>query len=43
MKRTIDYVRMQDTLNAKDIRQEIKNFRDKRLSEEQQEQENVMT
>lgn len=43
MKRTINYVRMQDTSNPKDIRQEIKNFRDKRLSEEQQEQENVMT
>lgn len=43
MKRTIDYVRMKNTWNPKDIRQEIKNFRDKRLLEEQQEQENVMT
>lgn len=41
MKRTIEYVQEQDTETPEDIREQIKIFRDKRLSEEQQEQKNV--
>lgn len=43
MKRTIEYVKTQNSEKPEDIRKEIKNFRDKRLSEEQQEQSNVIT
>lgn len=42
MKRTIEYVRAQDTKTPQEISKEIKNFRDKRLLEEQEEQNNVM-
>lgn len=42
MTRTIEYVREQNTETPKDIREQIKNFRDQRLSEEQQERTNVM-
>lgn len=42
MARTIEYVQKQNTETPEDIREQIKNFRDKRLSEEQQEQINVM-
>ncbi|KAL6445380.1 hypothetical protein ACFW04_002289 [Cataglyphis niger] len=41
MKRTIEYVKSQNSEKPEDIRKEIINFRDKRLSEEQQEQSNV--
>lgn len=43
MKRTIEYVKSQNSEKLEDIRKEIINFRDKRLSEEQQEQSNVIT
>lgn len=43
MKRTIEYVKSQNSEKPEDIRKEIINFRDKRLSEEQQEQSNVIT
>lgn len=43
MKRTIEYVKTQNSEKLEDIREEIKNFRDKRLSEDQQEQSNVIT
>ncbi|EFN86093.1 Double-strand break repair protein MRE11 [Harpegnathos saltator] len=42
MRRTIDYVRKQDTSTEEDIRREIKNFRDQRLSEEQQEKKKAI-
>lgn len=42
MEITAKYIKEQNTGSVEDIRQEIKNFRDKRLSEEQQEQTNVM-
>lgn len=42
MKRTIEYLKAQDVETPEDIRGEIKIFRDKRLSEEQEEQNNVM-
>lgn len=41
MENTAKYIREQNA-PVENIRQEIKNFRDKRLSEEQQEQANVM-
>lgn len=43
MKRTIEYVRVQNSEKPEDIRKEIISFRDKRLSEDQQEQNNVIT
>lgn len=43
MKRTIQFVQSQNAETPEDIREEIKNFRDKRLSEEQQEQACVLT
>lgn len=43
MKRTIEFVQSQNTETPEDIREEIINFRNKRLSEEQQEQAHVMT
>lgn len=42
MESTAKYLKEQNTGSVENIRQEIKNFRDKRLSEEQQEQTNVM-
>ena len=42
MKRTIEYLKAQDVETPEDIREEIKIFRNKRLSEEQEEQNNVM-
>lgn len=42
MKRTINYIKKQNTSTEKDIRKEIINFRDKRLLEEQEEQNNVI-
>lgn len=42
MTRTIEYVQEQNIETPEDIREQIKNFRDKRLSEEQQEQKHVM-
>lgn len=42
MKKTIKYLKTQNTLTENNIREEIKNFRDQRL-EEQQGQNNVMT
>jgi len=41
MKRTIEYVKAQNTETPEDIREEIKNFRNKRLLEEQQEHDIV--
>lgn len=41
MTRTIEHVQEQNTETPEDIREQIKIFRDKRLSEEQQEQKNV--
>lgn len=43
MRRTIQYVQEQDTETPEDIHEEIINFHNKRLSEEQQEQNIVMT
>ncbi|XP_012221953.1 double-strand break repair protein MRE11 [Linepithema humile] len=42
MKRTIEYVKAQDVKTPQEINEEIKNFRDKRLSEEQEEQNNAI-
>lgn len=42
MKRTIEHVKTQNSEKSEDIRKEIINFRDKRLSEEQEEQGNVI-
>ena len=42
MKRTIEHLKAQDVETPEEIREEIKIFRDKRLSEEQEEQNNVM-
>lgn len=41
MKRTIEYVKAQNSEKPEDIRKEIINFRNKRVSEEQEEQSNV--
>jgi len=41
MTRTIKYVQEQNTETPEDIREQIKIFRDKRLSEDQQEQKDV--
>lgn len=42
MKRTIEYIKAQDTKTPQEINEEIKNFRDKRLLEEQEKQNNVV-
>lgn len=42
MKRTIEYIKTQNSEKSEDIRKEIINFRDKRISEEQEEQSNVI-
>ncbi|KYM84030.1 Double-strand break repair protein MRE11 [Atta colombica] len=41
MKRTIEYLKAQDVETPEDIREEIKIFRNKKLSEEQEEQNNI--
>lgn len=42
MTRTIEYVQAQNAVTTEDIREQIKNFRNNRLLEEDQEQTNVM-
>lgn len=42
MKRTMEYVNAQNTDTSEEIQEQIEAFRDKRLSEEQWEQNNVI-